>query len=34
MRGIFALFIISVMLVAGTATVMLMLYLFGYIGKG
>jgi|GEM_PF-3466889 len=34
MRGIFALFVLSVMLVAGAATVTLMLYLFGFIGKG
>ena len=34
MRGVFALLVLSVMLVAGTATVTLMLYLFGFIGKG
>lgn len=31
MRGIFAIIVLSVMLVSGTATVMLMLHLFGFI---
>jgi hypothetical protein len=32
-RAIFALFLITVMLIVGSATVMLMLYIFGIIGK-
>jgi hypothetical protein len=32
-RAIFALFLLTVMLVVGSATVMLMLYIFGVIGK-
>lgn len=34
MRGIFAVFVLSVMLVSGGATLALMLYLFGFVGKG
>jgi hypothetical protein len=34
MRGIFAMVVLGVMLVSGAATVTLMLYLFGFIGKG
>jgi hypothetical protein len=34
MRGIFAMVILTVMLVSGAATLTLMLYLFGFIGKG
>jgi len=33
MRGVFALFILSIMFIAGSATVALMLYLFGVIGE-
>lgn len=33
MRGIFAIFVLGVMVVSGGATLMLMLYLFGFIGK-
>lgn len=33
MRGIFALFVLSIMLVSGAATITLMLYLFGVIGQ-
>ena len=34
MRGIFAMVVLGVMLVSGAATLTLMLYLFGFIGKG
>jgi len=34
MRGIFAMFVLTMMLVSGAATITLMLYLFGFIGKG
>ncbi len=33
MRGIFALFVLGMMLVSGAATITLMLYLFGFIGN-
>ena len=33
MRAIFMLFLLAVMLVSGAATLLLMLYLFGVIGK-
>lgn len=32
-RAIFALFLLTVMLIVGSATVMLMLYIFGVIGR-
>lgn len=32
-RAIFALFLLTIMLIVGSATVMLMLYIFGVIGK-
>lgn len=32
MRAVFAIMLILIMLIAGTATLMLMLYLFGVIG--
>jgi hypothetical protein len=34
MRGIFAVFVLAIMLISGAATITLMLYLFGVIGKG
>jgi len=34
MRGIFAVFVLTIMLISGAATITLMLYLFGVIGKG
>lgn len=34
MRGIFAVFVLAVMFISGAATITLMLYLFGVIGKG
>ena len=33
MRAVFALLILTMMLVAGVATITLMLYLFGFIGQ-
>ena len=33
MRGVFAMLVLTMMLVAGAATITLMLYLFGFIGQ-
>jgi len=34
MRGIFAMLVLAIMFISGAATITLMLYLFGVIGKG